>query len=61
MEQAYYLRQLLQNVGGSPDGPRGLMDEIREELDKYTGYFEDLELPELVIQGSVVMNDYERS
>ena len=61
MEQAFYLRQVLCNVGGSPRGPRGQMDEICKELGKYTGDFEDLELPELEIQGAVIMNNYERS
>lgn len=59
MKQAFYLRQVLWNVGGSPKGPRGLMDSISSELGKYKGDFEDLELPELVIQGSVIMNNYE--
>jgi hypothetical protein len=61
MEQAYYLRQVLWNVGGSPAGPRGHMDDISTELGKYAGDFEDLELPELEIRGSVIMNNYERS
>ena len=59
LEQAYYLRQLLWNVGGSPKGPRGRMDEICEELTPFKGHFEDLELPSLDIKGSVIMNNFE--
>ena len=59
IEQAFYLKQVLWNVGGHRLGPRRLMDEICIELGKYTGDFEDLELPPLMIKGSVVMDNYE--
>ncbi len=58
LEQAFYLRQLLCNVGGSPKGPRGLMDEVCSELSPFVGEFEELELPTLDLQGSVTMNNF---
>lgn len=60
MEQAYYLWHVLMNVGGSPEGPRGAMDEIYSALNKHAGDFEELDLPDLDINGSVILNNYEK-
>ena len=64
LEQAFYLRRVLWNVGGSPKGPRGLMDEICTELGKYGKYLNDIEYPPgFEIQGTVSLdigNDNEK-
>lgn len=60
VEQAYYLRLVLMHVSGSPKGPRGQMDEILNALYQYDGDFEELDLPELDIEGDVSLDNFKK-
>lgn len=53
MKQAFYLKRILDNVGGDPKGPRGQLDILYHQLNQLDGEFEALELPNCPMRGSI--------
>lgn len=58
LEQAYTLKRILDNIGGSTNGPRAGMDKIRDELESFSGEFENLRKIEITNARSISVGMY---